>query len=124
MSSSLAQPPSINALAHGYEFSESFIQFRAEHLEARFMPRGLLWSPNASIRRTLEEVHQLVYISVQKIELRTQVSLHRWHSLIGVSAFHGSRLFLTISFSRPTVVAARTASSVREREIGPIYGGD
>jgi hypothetical protein len=72
------------------EFSEICIQVRAKVREARFMPRGLLSSPNAGIRRTLEEPDHLVHISVQETELRTQVSFHLRHSSIGVCAFHDS----------------------------------
>ncbi len=45
------------------------------------MPRGLLSSPNAGIRRTLEETDHLVHISVHETELRTQVSFHLRHFL-------------------------------------------
>lgn len=48
----------------GQEFSEICIQSRATALEVRFMPRGLLSSPNAGIRCTLEETDYLVHISV------------------------------------------------------------
>ena len=45
-------------------------------LEARFMLRGLLSSPNATIRRTLEEADDLVHISVHETEFCAQVSFH------------------------------------------------
>ena len=54
------------------------------------MPRDLLSSPNAGIRRTLEETDHLDHVSVQETELRTQVGFHLRHSSIGVSDFHDS----------------------------------
>src|SRR5580704_734508 len=63
------------------------------------MPRGLLLSPNAGIRRTLEETDHLVHISVQETELRTQIAFHRRHSSIRRNAFHDSWFFLSRSRS-------------------------
>src|SRR5882724_2434301 len=87
------------------------------------MLRGLLSNPNAGIRRTLEETDHLVHISVQETELRTQVSFHLRHSSIGVSAFHDSCAISSNSVSRTPLLPTRTASSVRESEMGLSMAG-
>jgi hypothetical protein len=65
---------------HSHDFSAICIQFLANRFEARFMSRGLLFSPNAGIRRTLKEPDHLVHVPVQEIEFLTQIGFHRRHS--------------------------------------------